>query len=301
MLPVPNFYDPRKVGTLYAPNVLAAMNAGASMYDPDRVVEKTALLLVDPQVDFIHANGSLSVPGAVEDTRRTIEWIFANIEKIGSIFVSLDSHVPVQIFSESWWVDKNGKHPDAFTVISHDDVKNKRWIPLYEAKWSLSYTERLETDAKKQLMIWPYHTLIGTPGHAIDPALYEAIVYHGAFHGTQPTFIVKGTIPTTENYSIFEPEVKDANDPTGGVNYTYLQELESQDKIYVAGQAKSHCVLESVASLERYFPNDIAVMGKIHLLMKQMSSVVHPLVDFEKIANAQFAKFAQAGMHLVNE
>lgn len=299
----PSFYDRNMVGTLFAPRVLEAAEAGSrlglSPTDPSKK-GGVALLLVDCQVDFIHTNGALSVPGAVEDTRRTIEWIFANVDKIDAIYASLDTHVPIQIFFPSWWVDKNGHHPNPFTVISNDDVEKKVWRPIYEPKWSKSYTATLESQAKKQLMIWPYHTMFGTPGHSLDPALYEAIVYHGAARGTQVTLISKGTIPTTENYSIFEPEVKDPTDPTGGINRVHLNALETYDEVNVAGQAKSHCVLESVASLQRWFPNDPAILGKINLLMNQMSSVYHPQIDFDAMANAAFAKFAQSGMKLVN-
>src|SRR5690606_37646413 len=115
---------------------------------------------------------------------------------------------PNQIFSPSWWVDADGNHPQPFTLITHDEVKSGKWTALYQPEWSLEYTERLEENAKKQLMIWSYHTLIGTSGHNITPTLYEAILYHSSARQTQPEFIIKGTVPNTEHYSIFEPEVK---------------------------------------------------------------------------------------------
>jgi nicotinamidase-related amidase len=298
----PSFYHARRVGTLFAPRVLEAQEAGSRLGLPTVDPSKrggTALLLVDCQVDFIHTNGALCVPGAVDDTRRTIEWIFANVDKIDAIYASLDTHVPIQIFLPSWWIDKAGNHPNPSTIISNDEVNQGIWRPLYESKWSRNYTATLESQFKKQLMIWPYHTMFGTPGHSLDPALYEAIVYHGAARGTQVTLISKGTNPKTENYSIFEPEVKDPTDPTGGINRVHLQALETYDEVYVAGQAKSHCVLESVISLQNWFSNDPIVLAKICLLLKMMSSVYHPNIDFEAIANAQFAKFTKSGMKLV--
>ena len=206
----PDFYDPQKVGTFFIPDANAAISAGnhSSVSPAADDTDKIALLLIDAQVDFIHVDGALSVPGAVEDTRRTIEWIFDHTGRITKIFASLDSHLPNQIFSPSWWMDSNGRHPEPFTVISHDDVQSGNWKALYQPEWSLEYTERLEENAKKQLMIWPYHTLIGTPGHNITPALYEAIIYHGAARQSQVEFITKGTVPKIEHYSIFEPEVK---------------------------------------------------------------------------------------------
>lgn len=296
----PDFYDPQKVGTLYTPDAGVAISAGnqASVSPATNDTEKTALLLIDTQVDFIHEDGALSVPGAIDDTRRTIEWVFENTERITKIFASLDSHRPNQIFSPSWWVDQNGNHPNPFTLISHNDLKSGVWKALYHAEWSLEYTERLEENAKKQLMIWPYHTLIATVGHNITPALYEAIIYHGAARKTQPKFVVKGTVPEIEHYSIFEPEVKpDASDESA-LNKTLLDELASYDKIYVAGQAKSHCVLESVTSMMRYFEGRSDVIEKIHVLTDTMSSVANPDIDFDKIANDAFAQFAEYGLNL---
>lgn len=296
----PDFYDPQKVGTLYTPDANVAISAGnqASVSPATNDTEKTALLLIDAQVDFIHENGALSVPGAIDDTRRTIEWIFENTGRITKIFASLDSHRPNQIFSPSWWVDQNGNHPNPFTLISHNDLKSGAWKALYQAEWSLEYTERLEENAKKQLMIWPYHTLIGTVGHNITPALYEAIIYHGAARKTQPEFVVKGTVPEMEHYSIFEPEVKPEASGDSALNKALLDELASYDKIYVAGQAKSHCVLESVNSMMRYFEGRPDVIEKIHVLTDTMSSVANPDIDFDKIANDAFAQFAEHGLNL---
>ena len=296
----PEFYKPEKVGTLYIPDTGAAMAAGQSANEKaaSEDTQRNTLLLIDAQVDFIHEDAALSVPGAVEDTRRTIEWIFKHLGQITSIFASLDSHTPIQIFSPSWWADKDGNHPEPFTLISHEDVKSGKWNALYQPNWSIEYTERLEEFAKKQLMIWPYHTLIGTSGHSITPALYEAIAYHSSARQIPPRFIVKGMISETENYSIFEPEIKVKNDPNGGLNQVLLNELAAYDKIYVAGQAKSHCVLESVSSMMRYFADKPEIISKIYILEDAMSSVVSPGIDFEAIAQETFSKFAQNGLNI---
>ncbi len=296
----PSFYNSQKVGTRYTPDVNAAITAGNAldMAAADNDTTKTALLLIDAQVDFIHEDGALSVSGAVEDTRRTIEWLFTHLGHITTIIASLDSHLPNQIFSPSWWVDTDDNHPNPFTIISHDDVVTGKWRAIYQPEWSREYTERLEETAKKQLMIWPYHTLIGTDGHNITPALYEAIVYHSAARQTQPQFVIKGTVPQVEHYSIFEPEVKPSNIDTALLNTALLDQLATYDTIYVAGQAKSHCVLESVTSMMRYFENRPDVINKIHVLTDAMSSVANPEIDFDAIANSAFAQFTEHGLHL---
>ena len=101
----PKFYRPERVGELYVPDTAGAVAAGriAGARLADLAPTRTILLLVDMQVDFVHQDGSLSVPGAVDDTRRTIEWIYRNLPHLTTIAASLDSHVPIQIFFPTWW------------------------------------------------------------------------------------------------------------------------------------------------------------------------------------------------------
>lgn len=297
----PDFYHAQEVGALYVPRTATAIDAGLASGLPPAAEDeqRIALLLVDPQVDFIHLDGALSVPGAVDDARRTIEWIFRHAGQITTIMASLDSHVPAQIFYPPWWIDAQGHHPAPYTVITCEAVDDGVWQPVFEPQWSVRYVHELETDAKKQLMIWPYHTMIGTPGHAISPALYEAIVYHAAARGSEPAFLHKGAIPKTEFYSMLEPEVKVVDAPQGDLNVAFLKTLLSYDRIYVAGQAKSHCVLETITSVVRHVHGQPAALSKWYVLLDCMSSVQHPQIDFDALANQYFERFAEHGLHLV--
>jgi nicotinamidase-related amidase len=297
----PAFYQPERVGQLDWPDVNGAVQAGvnaglsAAAADTWRVL----LLLVDAQIDFIHPEGSLCVPGAVDDTRRTIEWLLRHAGQVTAVAASLDSHIPIQIFFPTWWADASGQHPAAFTVITSADVQAGRWQPLYEPDWSTDYVRRLESQAKKALMIWPYHTLIGTQGHNLMPALYEALAYHTAARQAQPILLTKGSIPKTEHYSILEPEVKVPEQPQGQLNTDFIHILESYDRVYIAGQAKSHCVLETVTSLMNYFRGQPERIGRLRLLIDCTSSVAHPEIDFEALANETYARYAQEGLRLV--
>lgn len=297
----PDFYRTDRVGALYTPDTSTAIAAGsaAGLRPAAEDKRRLILLLVDPQVDFIHRDGSLSVPGAIDDTRRTIEWIFFNLSRITTIAASLDSHYPNQIFFPSWWVDDSGAHPEPFTSISGRDLDEGLWKPVFEPTWSIEYAHRLEEQAKKQLMIWPYHTMLGTPGQTITPALYEVIAYHAAARHSQPRFVVKGTIAKTEFYSLLEPEVPVSEDPAGRLNEAFLNEILGYDSIYIAGQAKSHCVLETVTSIVRRHGDDPRVLGKLHILTDCTSSVAHPEIDFDALANETFGRFADLGVRLV--
>lgn len=303
----PAFYQPDRVGEFYRPDVAAVTEAGRSAgvepagTDKRRISRRTLLLLVDPQVDFIHTDGSLSVPGAVEDTRRTIEWLYDHTGEVTTIAASFDTHTPMQIFYPGWWIAPDGSRPQPYTLITPQDVDSGRWQPTVEKEWSVRYVHQLDEQAKKVLTIWPYHTMLGTPGHAMTPALYEAVAYHAAARQTAPEFLVKGTIPKTEHYSMLEPEVKVPEAPNGTLNMAFIELIAGYDRVYIAGQAKSHCVLETTRSLVNHFAETRPdIIRKWRVLMDCTSSVVHPEVDFEAIANQAYDEFASDyGLELV--
>ncbi len=297
----PDFYKPEQVGTLYQPDVAAAVAEGirARLSPADQDDHRVLLLIVDGQVDFIHEDGALGVPGAVEDTQRTIEWLFNNVDRVSAITASLDSHNPIHIFFPTWWADGLGNPPEPFTAITLEDVESSKWVPLFEKVWSVEYIRHLQDGAKKELMIWPYHTMIGTPGHALTPALYEAIAFHAAARQAAPEFVVKGTIAKTEFYSILEPEIKVPEDPRGVLNEGLLNRLLEFDTVFIAGQAKSHCVLETLTSIVSRYGDQPEELGRFHLLTDCTSSVYHPEIDFELLANETLEGFRSQGVKMV--
>lgn len=298
---LPKTYDPKRVGTLFKPALGDVAKAAERAKHPAATHDKSpyALLLVDFQIDFCHVDGALSVPGAVEDLRRTIEFIYANLDKLKTLVISLDSHLAYQIFYPTWWIDENGNHPEPFTVIDSEAIRKGKYKPVREVVWSLDYVTELEQKAKKALFLWPYHTMIGNVGQALDPSLFEAVHYHAVARRSQPVFLQKGMIPTTEHYSPFEPEVKVTSHPHGSLNTTLLRMLETHERIYVAGEAKSHCVLEACASMVRHFQASPDVIERIHFLSDCTSSVVAPGIDFDAIAERELAAFKALGMRFV--
>jgi nicotinamidase-related amidase len=295
----PSLYRPDRVGQLYEPDYQAAYEAGAKVFQKPASADQPRVLLwlVDVQNDFILPPplGRLPVPGAVEDSRRTIEWIYRNVHQITQITASLDTHTPFQIFYPTWWRDANGNRPAPYTVISADDVKKGLWKPVIEPVWSLQYVDELERVGKKQLMIWPFHCMEGTAGRALLPAFSEAIMYHSGARAAQPTYLPKGTIAHTEFYSVVEPEVKYPKHPDGGLNTRFLEVVASFDLIYVAGQARSHCVLATMNSVMRYFANQPDVIRKIRFLDDCTSSIP----GFEQATEQRLSEMAAQGMRLV--
>jgi nicotinamidase-related amidase len=298
----PSIYDPRRIGTLFYPDV-AAIAAEAQAANLPAAVEdkkKIHLVIIDMQIDFCHDQGSLNVPGAVGDIQRTIEFIYNNAERITNITCSLDSHLPHQIFHPAWWADAAGNHPAPFTMITYEDIKNGVWRPLVAPVQSTNYVKTLEEQAKKTLTIWPYHVMIGGIGNALDPELWTAVIWHSLARKTQPTWLTKGSIPQTEHYSIIQPEVPVPSHPLGGKNKAFLDTLDDADIVVIAGEAESHCVLETVEDLVEDFGSKPNALQKIYFLRDCTSPVQHPDVDFHAIALNRFAEFEKQGVNFVD-
>ncbi len=302
MPPFPAFYDPQRIGALYYPDTarIAAAAAAAELSPASQDTRPVHLLLIDMQVDFCHPSGSLYVPGALGDVQRTIEFIYRNAAHITQITCSLDSHLPSQIFSPGWWADADGQPPAPFTIISAADVQRGRWRARFEPAWSAEYVARLEQEAKKLLTIWPYHVLIGSPGHMLDPELWSAVVWHALARQTQPRWLAKGSEPRTEHYSIVRPEVPLPGMSDGGRNRVLLEELARADMILVAGEAMSHCVLETMEDLVEEFGGQPDALRRLILLRDCTSPVVHPEIDFGAIAAGRLAELAQMGVRLAD-
>ncbi len=295
----PTFYNPERIGTLFYPDVGAisteAQNANLSPSSTDKI--KMLLILVDLQIDFCHEKGTLYIPGAPEDIRRIIEFIYRNAEMITHISCSLDTHYPFQIFHAAWWINDQGIHPVPYTIISRESIENGIWKPLYKPEWSLEYVEKLEQASKKQLVIWPYHVPIGGIGNTLDPELWSAVFWHSIARHEQPSWWIKGRIPQTEHYSIFQPEIAVSDSPEGDLNKEYIKTLETYDRIFIAGEAMSHCVLETLLDIVSIFKNKLQ---SFYVLQDCMSAVQHPSIDFEDLALQQFEKLKKEGLNFLN-
>jgi nicotinamidase-related amidase len=313
-LPFPKMYDPKKVGQLFLEDAARAAEQAKEMALVHQVKPagrdnfRIAAFGIDAQIGFCLPGASLFVPGAVEDTRRAIEWIYRHADLITGLHFSMDTHRVFQIFHPGWWMDVEGKNPAPFTVIGSEDVRSGKWRPIAHPAESLEYTKRLEQSGKYVLTIWPYHTLLGGVGHALVPSLMEAAIYCAVLRNHQTHFETKGTHAMTENYSVLSPEVLDLGGrPVGEFNAPFFKMLMEYDRIYVYGQAKSHCVLSTLADLRaRIQATDPALVDKVYILEDAMSPVpapplnpLPPELDFPRVAERAFEEFRRAGMHIV--
>lgn len=325
-LPVPPHFNPENVGQVWKVPYHERASEASSWaqqhnIQPASVDEfKISLIAIDIQNTFCIPGFELFVAGqsgvgAVEDNRRLCEFIYRNLHSITRISATLDTHTAMQIFHPVFLVDKNGEHPQPHTLVTVEDVQNGRWMFNPEVSDSLGidptdgqqhlvyYAGELKTRGKYDLTIWPYHAMLGSIGHALVPAVEEAIFFHTIARKSQADFTVKGDNPLTEHYSALGPEVlfNRKGEPIAEKNEKFLQILQSNDIVIIAGQAKSHCVAWTIADLiSDIYIQDKKLTEKVYLLEDCTSPVVVPgVVDYSVQADVAFEEFSNAGMHVV--
>jgi nicotinamidase-related amidase len=243
------------------------------------------------------------------------EFIYRNLSGITQIAATLDTHVAIQIFHPIYWVNSAGEHPPAYSLLSEEAVRSGAWKVNPAVAWSLGtdyatlqrtaehYVHRLSEGGKYALTIWPYHAMLGGIGHALVSSLEEAVFFHTQVRSSQARFEIKGNNPLTEHYSVLKPEVLDGADGRliAQKNEGFIDWLFTFDMLVVAGEAKSHCVAWTMDDLLLEIElRDPALAGKVYLLEDCMSPVVVPgVIDYTEQADAAFARFAAAGMHIV--
>ncbi len=326
---IPNFFDSSKCGTMFRPDTATAAAEGRQ-YAADHNIPASKkggnepniiLSVIDMQADFINPQssnlpGNLAVPGAVDDVKRLCNFIFDNVERITHIVASLDTHYLFQPFHQFNWMAgsnpadgyKEGDNPKPFTLITQEDIANSAWLPTRMPLHMRDMVRRLELGSKKQLCIWPVHCELGTPGHALDPCLMEAIHFHAGARSNQYGLTIKGGSYFSEHYGILQAEVPFDDDQDTQLNMTIVNKWMEADAIYFAGEAKSHCVLETLNQVAEVFQQKSPQMlERLHVLQDCTSSVADlvdengtVLVPFDDIANDRFKELAKMGFKFVN-
>lgn len=249
---------------------------------------KTCLLIIDPQVDF-HEHGSLAVPGANADSARITSLI--NSKKFDMIVVTLDTHQFVDIGHPIWWVNENNEEPTPLTVITRKDMEEKKWKTARpeDQIWSLNYLQKLEENKRFQHCIWPYHCIIGTPGHGIVPSINKALEGWARKNNQLVTYIWKGTNPKAEMYSAFRADVEVPGADETKLNRQVLDRFYTMDRIAICGEASSHCVFYSLKDMIDYFDTKSGKSPNITLL-KDCTS---PVPGFEKSTETMYSELSK--------
>lgn len=325
--PIPDFFDAQKVGAIWRvpyeerAKVARDWAHGQHGLQPASAdSSKTWLMLIDVQntfciPDFELYVGGRSGHGAVDDNVRLCEFIYRNLGSITQITATMDTHKAMQVFHAIFFVDKDGNHPAPYTDIHVSELRDAQWkfnpalaeqfeiAPEYGQQMMIHYAEELQKSGKYALTIWPYHAMLGGIGHALVPAVEEAILFHTVARLANPEIVTKGQTPFTENYSVIGPEVLTGpmGETLGTRDQRFIQQLQEFDRLIIAGQAKSHCVAWTVSDLlDDIMLADPQLAKKVYLLEDCTSPVVVPgVVDHTDAADAAYEWFAKAGMHVV--
>jgi len=291
-------YDRTKstIFELASTHVAHASMGAAAVLDGAPVVEDhddAALFIIDPQVDF-HEGGTLGIDGATADSQRVAAMIRKHAMKIDHIFVSLDTHHRIHIAHGAFWKDKDGNSPKPFTEILHEHVMQGKWMarePQLQS-WALKYTKSLEMGGRFTHIIWPYHCVLGTPGHAVSPALLPALDEWSEIRQRAVTWVLKGQNNRTEMYSALKAEVPVMDDPATRINKTLIESLIDHRQVLICGEAKSHCVNWTTRDLLSMWPKHR--VSDIVLLTDATS----PVAGFEQMADDFIADIRKAGVTL---
>ena len=242
--------------------------------------ETAAVFIVDAQKDFMDMTPTadftpaLPVEGACEDMERLAAVITAQRRNISEIMVTMDSHNVIDVGHPSMWIGKDGKHPAPYTIITLQDLENGTWRcrhPGY-AKHFLKYAEYLEQTKQYAIIVWPQHCVPGTTGHNLYPAIHQAISAWEIERFATVTRIVKGTNPLVESFSAFEAAMPMGNDPSTHLDSDLIVKLfGTYNRVFIGGEALSHCVNYTMTSVFNNLPADI--LPNLYLITDCMSNV----------------------------
>jgi nicotinamidase/pyrazinamidase len=231
------------------------------------------------------------VPGAHADMRRLAELIERGRHGIEAITVTLDSHHRYHIAHPTFWLAGDGGPVAPFTEITARDVREQRYIPRATGARAraLAYLDALEQAGRYRLMVWPVHCEIGTWGHNVHDDVRNAYNrWEDAALGIVAK-VAKGSNPWTEHYSALMAEVPDPAEPDTQLNRKLVDSLKAADRVYIAGEAASHCVKATTEHIVEQFGADA---GKLVLIADCMS----PVPGFAAQQQAFFERMRAAGV-----
>jgi|LakMenEpi03Aug12_release.lakeMendotaPanAssembly.Ray.scaffolds.fasta_scaffold45535_4 nicotinamidase/pyrazinamidase len=262
-------------------------------------MQKVHLVVIDPQNSFCNIvqagdqqklhDGELCVAGAWDDMQRVANLVKRLGRKLSQIHVTLDSHHQWHIAHPCWFKDGKGNHPAPFTMMRNEnnniigaqfdangqphDVGEYTPTLFGDAyKWTYKYLAELSTGGRYPHVIWPYHCLIGTPGHNIVAPLNEAIFEWEQNVRQTVNKITKGSCRFVEHFSAVRAEVAYSEDPSTQLNTDFVTMLgHDADEVLIAGEALSHCVANTFRDIATELGDDF--VKKCVLLQDASSNV----------------------------
>lgn len=278
------------------------------------------LLVIDPQNDFCDLPASycpadplaarsiapaLPVTGAHADMLNVAELVNRGRGGWSGMSVTIDSHHRLDIAHPTFWTDGEKREVRPFTQITAAAVRAARYLPRDPSALPrvLAYLDTLEAAGRYTLMVWPVHCEMGTWGHDVHADVQAA--FNGWEAGAPGIVnrVVKGTNPWTEHYSAILAEVPDDDDESTQLNSRFIDLLSGADRVFITGEAASHCVKATTEHLVDNF--DPRHLAKLVLLTDCMSAVTgfegqqQAFIDGMSARGLQIAKAADVLPELI--
>jgi nicotinamidase-related amidase len=136
-------------------------------------------------------------------------------------------------------------------------------------KQAIKYLQDLEAQKEFPHLIWPEHCIVGSYGAAIDSNLMDVAIIPWARNGKFYQIVQKGQYPLAEHFGAFRANVEVVNQPSTQVNQPLINVLSNYDEIYFSGEAKTHCVANTLKQALDY----PTLAAKFIVLTDCMSSV----------------------------
>jgi nicotinamidase-related amidase len=95
--------------------------------------------------------------------------------------------------------------------------------------------------------------LIGGAGYIVVPELFNALVEWERSNFALVNYVTKGSNFWTEHYSAVKADVPDPQDPSTHLNMGLIDTLQKADTILLAGEARSHCLANTVRDIADNF------------------------------------------------
>lgn len=268
------------------------------------------LLIIDPQNDFCdlpeaycpsiegeRQTPALPVAGAHADMQRLAGLIDAGRAGISGITVTLDSHQHLDIAHPTFWLGADSKAISPFTPISSADVRAGKYRPRCEQARQrvLAYLDALEANGRYTHMVWPVHCEIGTWGHNIHHDLRRACNRWEEEHLGVVAKVSKGMNPWTEHYSAVMAEVPDPEDADTQLNVALIAQLQAADRVFIAGEAGSHCVRATTEHIaDNFAPESLSKLVLIEDCISPVTGFETHYADFLSAMRTRGVQIARA-------
>ena len=168
-------------------------------------------------------------------------------------------------------------------------------MPQFSPDKARQYVCDLEADGQFAHFIWPEHCLIGSRGAALHDTLLDALKGWSRERRRDYVAVQKGLYPLSEHFGIFRAQVPDPAVPETQLNTALIADLDRFDTICLMGEAKSHCVANSLKQLLDFAPLLVPKVVVVTDCMSDVTGLGHLADSIYREARVKNVRFTESG------